>query len=95
MHTYMMYVCACVCGDLRLMVGILLHSSHLIHPGCISQSDPELVDMVSLASQLPLGTPSLPLEAGVTGGSLLSPRIYMGFWESKLLSTCPASTVNC
>lgn len=70
-------------------------SSPLIYPGCISQSDPELVDIASLASQLPLGILSLPLEAGVTGGPLHSPRIHMDFWGSCLPSPCPASTFNC
>lgn len=57
-------------------------SSPLIHPGCISQSDPELLDMARLTSQLLLGILSLLLEVGVTGGPVHSPRIYMDFWGS-------------
>lgn len=34
----------------------------------VSQSNPELTDMASLASQLALGIPSLPVTAGITGG---------------------------
>lgn len=52
---------------------------------CLSiQSNPELSNMSSLASQLALGTPVLASEAGITGSQPLSPVIFRGSgdWNS-------------
>lgn len=79
-----MYVCLHMCGLMcvELCVHmyafvftgprlIILNYFHLIHWGSVSQSDPELTDRTSLASQLALGDSlTLPSNAGVIGGSL-------------------------
>lgn len=57
---------------------------HLFHQIRVSQPNPELDSVASLASQLALMIPSLPSEAGITGGQPCSSGIYIGLWGPGL-----------
>lgn len=61
-------------------------SFRLFHQIRVSQPNPELDSVASLASQLALMIPSLPSEAGITGGQPCSSGIYIGLWGPGLRS---------
>lgn len=96
------FVCVCtwaprfvgthVCTwSLRVISSILLlHCSSPYPPRQVSQSNPELLDMASLAWQLAVMMPSLPFQAGMTGGlqcpSVLVWVLGTQLWSSRLFS---------
>lgn len=90
-------MCACMsCIHMSVHVDTIvdvgnhsLSSFCLTHWGSISQSNPELADMVSLASQLALRIPTPSEEAGVTGScSVLLVLSGFGIWTLILSHAC-------